>query len=121
MRYLWSSVVATCAISVVGYFGRAFGSEDEHDHEESLFEQAAVYDMESEGSYSIIVVPGEGETTFDEDNFVFMVMSTSENNEEGLEEAEEAAEEGRLPRDRLVRVRFLDSKDTGRYGSISRT
>lgn len=107
MRYIRSLVVATCAINVVGHFGRAFGSEEEHDHEESLFEQAAVYDMEDVGTYSIVVVPGEGETTFDEENFVFMVLSTSENNDEGLEEAEEAAEEGMSRKDRLGSVRFF--------------
>lgn len=122
MRYIWSSALAVCAISVVGHSGRAFGSEEEHDHEESLFEQAAVYDMEDVGTYSIVVVPGEGETSFDEEKFVFMVLSTSENNEEGLEEAEEAAEEGRPRTDRLIRVRYFGSEDTGggRYCSISK-
>lgn len=72
-------------------------SDHDHDHEEhgEHFEQAAVYTM-TKGNNSLILLPGDEHTEFEVDGIAFMVVETSSADEEGLESAEEAAEEGMI-------------------------
>ena len=68
-------------------------SHDTHDHDENpLFEQAAVYVLES-GTNSIIILPAVGESDFVEESLLaFMVLPAENADQDGLEEAEAAAE-----------------------------
>ena len=64
--------------------------DDSHSGHESAFGHAAVYSME-EGLSNIIAIAGGPE-----DGFAFMLVPTTTANSEGLEEAEGAAEAGKI-------------------------
>ena len=68
-------------------------SHETHDHDENpLFEQAAVYVLES-GTNKIMILPAVGESDFAEEILLaFMVLPAESADQDGLEEAEEAAE-----------------------------
>lgn len=67
-------------------------SHEDHDHEGEHFEAAAVYDVGA-GNNSFIAYPPEG--SFEEETFAFMIVPAASADEEGLEGAEEDAEEGK--------------------------
>ena len=68
-------------------------SHETHDHDENpLFEQAAVYVLES-GTNNIMILPAVGESDFAEERLLaFMVLPAVNADQDDLEEAEEAAE-----------------------------
>ena len=68
-------------------------SHETHDHDENpLFEQAAVYVLES-GTNNIMILPAVGESDFAEESLLaFMVLPAVNADQNGLEEAEQAAE-----------------------------
>ena len=94
---LFFAAAALGATRISGAFAQQSESGDSHDsHDdshsghESAFGHAAVYSME-EGLSNIIAIAGGPE-----DGFAFMLVPTTTANSEGLEEAEGAAEAGKI-------------------------
>lgn len=100
-------LLACACRAVTGQQDDESTSHSSHDHDESSheshdeeggthFEAAAVYDVETAGTNSLVVVPGtEQAGSFEEDmSLAFMVVPAATADAEGLEEAEEDAEGG---------------------------
>lgn len=77
-------------IRIGGASAQQSAHEDSHSsHESGAFGHAAVYSMEA-GVSNIVAVAGE------EDHFAFMMVPTTSASSGGLEEAEEAADAGKI-------------------------
>lgn len=85
MRNLLLALVA--AVCIVGVAQGAEGEAPEY---------VALYELDVSGTYTLNVGPIEGDTTFVQSNVYFMVLPSPTADDEGLEEAEEAAAPGKF-------------------------
>lgn len=70
-----------------------YGEARHESHEGEHFEAAAIYDVEA-GTGSFAVIPAAG--SFEEETFAFMIVPAASADLDGLGEAGEAAEAGKI-------------------------
>ena len=96
MRTIYCSFAFAAIHAIIGNgaCGQESSHESHHDHdnEEAIFGQTSVYNMESGNNNNLIILAGEGEIDFaEDDSLAFMIVPVDTADQEGLEAAKEAA------------------------------